>query len=305
MSEAYVLSDLPTTQSAASQVAGDQPEAEIVGRADVTSAATFRWLDRNTRSPFFLWVHFFDPHYPWTPPPEYLALYDQQPPERYDGDWPFVYDIGAGVFDPSARDVEYLQHAYAGQISYADHYIGEVLGSLAQRGLLRNTIIVFTTDTGQELGEHGTTPDGDYWLVGDDLYSPGIQVPLIVYDPRFVGSKRLRVPIQHIDVMPTLLELLSLPSPAQTQGRSIVPLLLGRSAGRDRAAFITLEDDRQSAIVTADGWKLIANRRDGTDERYDLGADPGEQTDLASANPNRVADLANLLHEWENEVGGG
>lgn len=213
--------------------------------------------------------------------------------------------MGAGVFNPSARDIEYLRHAYSGEVSYGDHYIGEVLGTLAQRGLLRNTIVVFTVDTGEELGEHGTTPDGDYWLVGDDLYSPGIQIPLAIYDPRLAGGSRISVPLGLVDVMPTILDLLGLPNPSQTQGRSIVSLMLGRDDGRDRVAFSTLADDRQSTIVTAGGWKLIANRRDGTYELYNLETDPDERQELSARYPDRVADLAAQLKNWEVSGGSG
>ncbi len=286
-----------------------QVEEDIDGRADVTAAAAINWLNVNgPRSPFFLWVHFFDPHYPWTAPEPWDQLYkDPNYDGHYDGTMSFVHEMRAGVFDPDAVDVEHLRQLYASEVTYADHYIGQVLGHAGELGLLNNTIVVLTSDHGESLGERpGPWPDGDYWLHGDDLYSPGIQVPLIIFDPRHPAStaageeagRQLAPPLQHIDIMPTILQLVGAPVPASAQGRSIVPLLNGANDGPPRSAFTTLADDRASSVVAADGWKLIMNWRTGVREMYFLPTDPHEQVNLVDSSPARAAALTAQLEEW-------
>ncbi len=275
-------------------------EAEIDGRADVTAQAAITWLANNGDQQFFLWVHFFDPHYPWTAPEPWDQLYDEGYEGRYNGDMSFVYEMRAGVFYPEPRDVQYLRALYASEVSYADHYIGQVLGYMARRGMLQNTIVVLTADHGEELGERGDSwPNGDYWLHGDDLHSAGIQVPLIIHDPRSSrGHQLLSPPIQHIDLMPTILDLVGLTKPRGLQGESVVPLLNGTDDGDDRMAFITLADDSQTSIVSAQGWKLIADRVSGSRELFFLPSDPNERTNLASSFPDRAIAMSRRIDAW-------
>ena len=257
-------------------------------------------MANNGNSHFFFWVHYFDPHYPFTPPEPWDQLYDEGYNGKYDGGMGFVYEMRAGVFDPSPRDVEYLRHLYASEVSYADHYIGQLLGYMARQGLLQNTIVVLTADHGEELGERGDSwPDGTYWLHGDDVYRIGTTVPLMIFDPRSPhGRQDIAAPLQHVDVMPTILDLVGVPTPRQSQGRSIVPLIDGREDGSDRYAVTTLGDDSLTAIIGADGYKLIVNRNTGGRELYYLPDDPDERNNLATTNPDRVAALARQLDTW-------
>jgi arylsulfatase A-like enzyme len=281
-------------------------EADIDGRADVTASAALTWLANYAENGrFFLWVHFFDPHYPWTPPEPWDQLYDQGYVGRYDGSMNFVYEMREGSFEPDPRDVQYLRALYASEVTYTDHYIGQVLGYMARSGLLDDTVVVLTADHGESLGERGEIwPSGEYWLHGDDLYNSGIQVPLIVFDPRADRQQRiLGGPLQHIDVMPTILDLVGVPVPRQAQGRSIAPILAGSDSGADRTAVVTLTDDAQSAIVSADGWKMITSRDRGTSELYFLPWDPEERNDVASVYPSRVAALGRQLETWAQTNG--
>ncbi len=275
-------------------------EAQIDGRADITASATVNWLANNGHSRFFLWVHFFDPHYPWTPPQPWDELYDTGYTGRYDGGMGFIYEMREGIFAPDARDVEYLRALYASEVSYADHYIGQVLGYLAREGILDNTIVVLTADHGEALGERGTSwPTGEYWLHGDDTYEPGVRIPLMIFDPRTRNTRPLpQVPVQLVDIMPTILDLVGVPVPPTAQGRSLVPLMNGADSGLDRTAIISLGDDSITAIVSADGWKLITTRATGERELYYLPADPGERNNLARTFPDRVNTLIARLDAW-------
>jgi arylsulfatase A-like enzyme len=206
----------------------------------------------------------------------------------------------AGVFDPSPRDVEFLRAMYASEVSFADHYIGQLLGYMAQNHMLDNTIVVLTADHGEQLGERGGPwPEGDFWLHGDDLYDDGIRVPLIVFDPRNIASHvEVRAPVQHIDIVPTLLDLIGIPQPRQVMGRSITPLITGREDGTDRFVVTTLGDDRRTSIVAGDGWKLIVDRVAGANELYYLPDDPNERNNVAAVFPGRARAMAQRLDAW-------
>ncbi len=275
-------------------------ESEIDGRADITATAAVNWLANNGNSQFFLWVHYFDPHYPWTPPAPWDELYDTGYTGRYDGGMSFIYEMREGVFTPDARDVEYLRALYASEVSYADHYIGQMLGFMARQGILDNTIVVLTADHGEALGERGTWwPTGENWLHGDDTYEPGTRVPLMIFDPRTRSTRPLpQVPVQLVDVMPTILDMVGLPVPPVAQGRSLVPLINGTDSGMDRTAVITLGDDSVTAILSADGWKLVSSRGGAEPELYYLPADPGERNNLARTFPSQVNTLAARLDAW-------
>ncbi len=195
--------------------------------------------------------------------------------------------------------MDYLRALYASEVSYADHYIGQVLGYMAREGILDNTIVVLTADHGEALGERGTSwPTGENWLHGDDTYEPGTRIPLMIFDPRTRSSKPLPpVPLQLVDVMPTILDLVGLPVPPVAQGRSIVPMLKGTDSGMDRAAVVTVGDDSVTAIHTADGWKLISPKT-GERELYYVPNDPEERNNLVRAFPLQVNALAARLDAW-------
>ncbi|MPZ15879.1 MAG: sulfatase-like hydrolase/transferase [Chloroflexi bacterium] len=278
----------------------DATESDLDGRADVTTAATINWLANFGDAPFFLWVHYFDPHYPWTAPEPWSELYGQYDGQTYDGSMQTMWAMGEGTFEPSAEDVEYLRATYASEVSYADHYVGQLLGYMAREGLLENTIVVLTADHGESLGDR-PEPVGAYWLHGTDLYTAGIQVPIIVYDPRILDQgKVIEPPLQLIDIMPTVLDLLGVPIPQRAQGRSVVPLINGTESGTDRLAISVLSEDEQISIVSADGWKLISDGATAPRPRelYYLPDDPAEANNLLEANGGKVAALSQRLEAW-------
>ncbi|MEA2638984.1 MAG: hypothetical protein QOF51_378, partial [Chloroflexota bacterium] len=103
---------------------------------------------------------------------------------------------------------------------------------------------------------------------------------------------------QHVDITPTILDLVGATVPDQAQGHSIVPILRGDDDGSDRMAVTTVGDDSQTSIVMADGWKLILNRVDGTRELYYLPDDPDEVQNLAADQPGRVSAMGQSLDAW-------
>jgi len=153
---------------------------------DVVSHAT-AWLNKNRQSPFFLWVHLYDPHAPYDPP----TPYDKHFSDPYDG-----------------------------EIAYADASLGKLFTYLRQRGLYDKTIIVMMSDHGESLGAHRESMHGIF------LYDETIHVPLILNLPdELLARRRVHTRVRLVDVAPTLLSMLSLPLPPTFQGESLVPLM--------------------------------------------------------------------------------
>lgn len=217
--------------------------------------------------PWFLWAHYFDPH------DQYLAH--------------------EGVSE--AFGTESDEDLYDGEVRFTDGHLGRVLDALEEHGLVDDTVVIFVTDHGEEFGDHGGKQHGFR------LYSELTRVPLIVFDPtRNAARRRIPEDVSTLDLLPTLREILDLPASDQDQGRSLVPAYAGTAPLPPRTLFTMRSEPeeqggRELVGVIARGHKLILTEPKGRRELYDLGADPGETTNLARENP----ELADALEaEW-------
>lgn len=218
---------------------------EVVARARAwLSSQTGRW---------FAWVHLFDPHAPYAPPP------------------PF--------------DAEYAGRPYLGEVAYTDHVLGPLVADVERRSD-RPTLVIATADHGEALGDHGEITHGLF------AYEPTLRVPLIVAQlgggrtPR-EAARASRAPVHHVDILPTVLDLLGLAAPAGLPGQS---LLDAREDDRTRASYF-------EAMTTAlnRGWAPLSGVLVGREklidlpipELYDLGADPREERNLYDVAPDR------------------
>jgi len=238
-------------------------DAPSVTRAALEAAAG---LDR--RRPYFLWVHYFDPHAPYEPPAQLL---------------------------------EGGRHPYDGEITAMDRGIGRLLDGLESQGLLEDTWIVVAGDHGEGLG----TPHGEL-THGCFLYEETIRIPLIITPTGDLHVVPRRAPhlARQIDVLPTVLDLLGLePDRRPVQGRSLAPILSGSApaeAGQPVRSYSEAMDNWHTY-----GWAPLYELREGrykfieapTPELYDLKADPREQQNLAPGEPDRIARFRELLHE--------
>ena len=207
---------------------------EVVQRAE-------NWLDEHRVAPRFLWVHLYDPHDPYEPPPPYSEIYKDR-----------LYD---------------------GEIAYADSALSHFLGYLNEQGWYENALIIVVADHGEGLGEHHEDTHGIF------LYDSTTHVPLIVRLPSAQEAGRVfDQQVRTTDIMPTILELLGIPAQASLDGNSLMPLILGaESVSRPalgetdyplRFGWAPLRSIRQ------DGFKFIEAPQP---EFYDLHFDAGEQ----------------------------
>ncbi|HET6304872.1 MAG TPA: sulfatase [Myxococcota bacterium] len=268
-------------QSCMTRLADDVPEGELraqalggaeTAHADVTGPRLLeeaeRWLATLDEAPFFLFLHLWDVHYDYIPPPGYA--------ERFDPDYTGTL-TGAGMLhDPALRagmdprDLAHLVALYDGEIRYTDEVLGKVLDGLDRRGRLANALVVVTADHGEEFFEHGGKGHRR------TLFEEVVRVPLVVRWPGRVEAGRVvEDPVRLVDVMPTLLALAGVELPVAVQGRDLGPLLRGETLP-EAPALLELRRPRRHlrALRTAER-KLVSDAR-GRSLLFDLVRDPRE-----------------------------
>jgi len=236
-------------------------EFEPQRRAEEVVERTLAWLDGVGEVPSFAWVHLFDPHMPYNPPEPERSRYPGSP--------------------------------YDGEIAYADRMIGRLLDGYRDRGLDGRTLVVFTADHGEALGEHGELTHGVF------LFEPTVRVPLVMRMPGQGGGRRVAEQARLIDIVPTVLDLLGLGPAEGLDGRSLVPLLRGDDLEPVPAYLETrlpLENHGWFELrgVRTPETKLITGP---TTELYDLVSDPGETTDLAARRAGTVGQMLRDLDD--------
>jgi arylsulfatase A-like enzyme len=249
----------------------------------------FGWLDRAQR-PFFAYVHTAEPHQPYDPPPPYDTLFDPD----YRGPTTGKYE-GPGGYG-SARDPADIAHVaalYDGEIRFADDGVARLLRGLEHRGLLDDTVLILTADHGEELFERGD------WHHGHSLFEELIRVPLIFAGPGIPVGPRIALPVQLIDVAPTILDLAHARVLPSLEGESLVPLLEGKEIARlaGRPAYSTSTQIEGQMAVIQGRWKLITSPG-GNLQLYDLARDPGERNNLIGEERQRVVRLTGFVRKW-------
>lgn len=263
-------------------------------RGERTNELVLQWLEEEPGEPFFLFVHYNDPHFPYDAPEPFGRKFVGD----YDGpltpaDTKQVHKLPERE-DLTPEDIDYVRALYDGEIAYLDSVVGGLLERVRSRSWERPLLVVLTADHGEEFFEHGGTSHGF------TLYDEQLRVPLVVLDPRARGGRRVDAQVRVVDLKPTLLELAGIGEPpAPVQGTSFAELVRGEADGEARAAFSEATWDGDAwAIRAPDGLKLILHPEDGRVQLFDLTQDPKEQHDLAAERPEVARRLEQALRSW-------
>ncbi|MCL4507921.1 MAG: sulfatase [Chloroflexi bacterium] len=289
---------------AAAQVTGlnNGVEASAKGRADVTTDAAIAQIRSFGARPFFLWLHYFDPHYPYEPPGSFANLYSPGYTGKFNANMPTIEAIINGQLDPKGADLQRLIALYQGEISYLDSQIGRLFAALDALGLSDHTAVAISGDHGEAFAEHTQFEIGNDFFHPRSLYNDESRVPLILrFPPVIKPDTVIDAPAQAIDLFPTLLDLAGQPVSAQAQGKSLAPLLTGVDDGSMRRTFALMPDYTFTSIVVP-GWKLIQNNATGQRRLYNLQQDPGEQHDVLAAQSRLGGTLITELNSWMKAV---
>ncbi len=251
---------------------GDTPFKPVNSerRADAVFSSFSAWLERNAQNRFFAWVHFFDPHLPYVPPPD-LAN-------------------------------EFLDRPYDGEIAAMDRAVGSLVAALREKNILDRTLVVLAGDHGEALGEKGESGHGIF------LYEPSVRVPLILFAGESlpagtaVGSR-----VRLIDIVPTILDFLEIGDPRDFDGESLLAAVENRAA-ESRDSYLETFYPRENhgwaeltGLVSGE-WKYIEAPRP---ELYHLGQDPGETANLVSAEAAKAEEMKKTLEGMVRKAAGG
>ena len=271
---------------------------------DVNESVQYWFENRKEQKPFFLYLHTVEPHGPYRPPEEFKKKFMPADGPRFDLDkHPGSQRTRAMSKDEKRQVADHLINLYDGEIAANDATFGRLLQDFESRGLMGETLIVVVSDHGEEFLEHGT------WEHGKNLFAETLNVPLIIRFPEMGQGARVTPIVQHIDIMPTILDWLGLPIPSGVEGRSLIPLVESAdpSSMRDSPlAFSYLELDGLPTQSVVDGeWKFIERVRGDQviwSGLFNRVVDPGERDNLIDAYPIRARYLSMLL---EARIGEG
>jgi arylsulfatase A-like enzyme/Flp pilus assembly protein TadD len=232
-------------------------------RGAETVSSARRWIESQSTAPWFCWVHIYEPHYPYAPPEPFAARF---PTSLYHGD-----------------------------VSAGDAALQPLLAPILSAGRDGRTLVVLTSDHGESLGEHGEATHGVF------AYEAVLKVPLVIYQPRLFKPAVIDTPAGHVDLLPTILDAVSLPVPSGLTGRSLVPDMSGSppAAAAAPTYFEALSASLNRRWAPLDGIILDNTKyiELPVPELYDLTRDPREANNLASTQPARVEKMRARLQQ--------
>jgi choline-sulfatase len=245
-------------------------DSAVRGHADrpagVVVDLAIQWLTRQDKTrPIFLWVHLYDPHAPYSPPPPFRENFRQRP--------------------------------YDGEIAYTDSQVGRLLKTVEDGGLMPNTIVSILADHGESLGEHGEFSHGVF------LYESTVRIPWIMAGPGVPAAKRVRDQARTIDLLPTILGLIGGDVPKECQGVSLAPAFSGQPVQTEHAYVEALFPKinmgwAELRAIRTNKWKYVQAPRP---ELYNLEKDPNEGENIIERHPEE----ANKLKVRLQELSGG
>jgi arylsulfatase A-like enzyme len=259
-------------------------DSELARTAAITGAGIdFLRAQRGGR-PFFLWLHYVNPHAPYTPPPPYDTAFLDGPKAEGPG-LHVVSGYRGGIHErlavPGKRGLDYYVAQYDGEIATVDQEVGKVVDALREAGQLEKTLLVLASDHGESLGEH------DYYFDhGEDLFDPSLRIPLIVLAPGARKGTRSAAYASTLDLLPTILDALKVSFPPDLAGYSLLGAVTrGQAPPRER---LFAQNDFNLRGTFDRSFKLVATPVRDADklELFDRQRDPGETRNVRATRPD-------------------
>jgi len=297
-----------------------------IGRnAKETNIAVYKWLEKHWENPFFLFIHYFDVHSDWNRLPYESSLpFSRMFSSGYSGDFKggedgvyasrYLLKVNRDRIKLDPVDRNYIMDLYDEGIAFADYHISDLLNNLKQMGLLDDSLVIITSDHGEEFQEHGQ-------VLHEQVYEELIHVPLIIRMPKAENSikrnlverflslfkeqkkssqvKRIKTPVQNIDIMPTVLDIAGIDKPLYARGRSLLKEINGMPA-ESKYIFSRNTSGSQYAVRN-DAWKLLFFPEENKTVLYNIVADPGETKDLSVTEVKTKEKLKKVLTQWKTE----
>jgi len=277
------------------------------GFADLTTEKVINLLNKTVEQPFFLWIHYREPHSPYNPPERIFNIFNNQFKKNMSENGESrqyykqkieeiyakniseknnrnTYVILGKEMHLEEKDINWLKNAYDGNIYFVDEQLGILFNYLNESGILKNTVVIITADHGESLGEHN--------IFDHNILSYGvIHTPLIVYLPEHSGSI-INYPVSNLDILPTILDVTNLNTSLDFRGKSVFD--------RQRKDYIQFAEYPNYATIIKDGWQLFVNNHSSktcdpnSDRLFYIINDTDENFNLADENIAMCNYLKNL-----------
>ncbi|UCC67425.1 MAG: sulfatase [Armatimonadota bacterium] len=280
----------------------DQRDVEplVDGWEEFTSPAALltlieKWVTKQGRSRFFMYVHFDPPHQPYIQPEKMTKLFQgKQPPGFEAGD--FAFPVGdRELLRTCARPpLPQWINLYDANLRYADWAVGELERLLRETGVFDNTFFIVTADHGEAFGEHG------YLWHERGVYEELTRIPLLIRFPGGVRpTERVEALTQTIDLLPTVFDTLMIPYPREgIQGRSLLPLITGLTDRAHDFVFCRSDGKPPSYLVRSPNWALMLWGNGEWRALYDLRVDPGQRRNVIEKHPDEAAELLEAFRSF-------
>jgi len=281
-------------------VQADRRLAHLGTTSPTLVAMVTRWIDRwaaePARKPFFLFVHMWDVHYDYIPPEPYASMFDP----GYSGALDGRDIIGKGFpLDIAPRDLAHLLALYDGELRFTDATIARLLGALDGAHALDRTLVVITSDHGEEFLEHGGKAHDS------TLWNEVLRVPLIFWARSVLRPRTVREPVSLADVAPTIVALAALPALPAANGRSLIRALHGEPESAPpiySTLYYTRVPRLRLAAVRVGTTKVLYDARTGSSVQFDLSADPLEKAPMPATDDAARSALAAWVAEDEKAL---
>lgn len=264
--------------------------------APILHEAATAWLAEHADQRFFLFLHYWDPHYDYAPGPPYDEMFDPDYQGSLNGD-NFYFNPAVNQ-NMDRRDLDHIIALYDGEIRLVDDHLGKLKARLSELGVADHTIIVVTSDHGEEFFEHGHKGHRR------SLYDESIRVPLVIYVPGVTPTKPVvDMEVSLIDLAPTILDLVGAPPLDGAEGASLAAIAFGdqpESARPTVAELYRSPSLNVQVAMQAGDHKIIQHFNRPLMESYDTSADPHEQEPLPNTSAV-AADIAEDLVAWLNQ----
>ncbi len=284
----------------------DRSKPTVLRKAETVTAKALPVIERlvGQDDPFFLFIHYWDPHTPYLPPPGYTRKFYPKDRDPYaldnhsmDEAWswePFKWYFHEWM--PGVTDAEYVINLYDGETAYMDRHLRRIFKALAP--VQDETLVIVTADHGEILDEQLGYFDHH------GLYEGNIHVPLIFYWPgKLPRGERVPGFVQNLDLAPTILDLVGIPDRDNMEGLSLVPPLFGVRGGNYDELFFSEATWEVKRAIRTQRWKFIDSIEPDPhgrpmQELFDLEADPGEQHNVVEQYPAEARELEARLYGW-------
>lgn len=257
------------------------------------------WLKEQTKRPFFLWLHLFEPHFPYEGHAEHV--YQPAQPTEFDR-----YNTGItgeaellrlqkNEYNLQEKDIKRAQALYDSEISYIDCYLGRFWDDLRRLGLFDTSMIIVTSDHGEGFGEQGK-----FFTHAYNITEEITRVPLIIKMPgNAPGGKIVEDQVQTSDVVATILEVAGIPFKENRLSVSLLPLIHGRGSFNRKYAY-SYGSSAQTYGIREGRFKLVFYKDEGKYGLYDIQSDPIETQDLSGEKPERLIEMKKELDKFSS-----